>query len=191
LILKEGAFVTDLLPMTALGAAVAREATSGALTLRENDGLALASLALRRGASCPAPMGLQLPDAGGWSTTQGLSAFWTGPSQWMIEAEDRAQDDLAAELSAICEGCSISDQTDGFVCFEITSSAGAAPIVRLLEKLVNVDLAQFGAGRATRTAFEHMAIFVIRRADDKLAVMGMRSAAGSLWHAVEAAAARI
>lgn len=183
--------MTDLMPMTALGADTARYVQFGCLSLRENDGLALASLALRAGFAVPAPMGLVLPGVGDWVAHQGLAAFWTGPGQWMIEAEGRAQDDFATEMRAAAPGCLVTEQTDGFVCFEMTSNAGAMPLLRLLEKLVNVDLAVFITGRVTRTSFDHMPVFVIRRADGQLAVLGMRSAAGSLWHALETAAARV
>jgi sarcosine oxidase subunit gamma len=177
--------------MTALGATAARVATLGALTLTENADLALASLALRKGAASPTPLGLTLPQPGFWVEGSSVAAFWTGPDQWMIEAEGRAEDDFASELCAEAPDCSITEQTDGFVCFEIASDAGSAPIIRLLEKLVNINLVDFPTGRATRTSFEHMAIFVIRRAEDHVALLGMRSAADSLWHAVETAAARI
>lgn len=183
--------MTDLTPMTALGAVVAREAKLGILTVRENEGLALASLALRKGTARPALNGLVLPEPGGWSVGQGLAAFWMGPDQWMIEAEARAYEDFATELRGLAPGCSVTEQTDGFVCFEMTSSDGSMSILRLLEKLVNIDLAQFGPGRATRTVFEHMAVFVIRRAEDQIAVIGMRSAAASLWHGLETAGLRL
>jgi sarcosine oxidase subunit gamma len=177
--------------MTALGTVAPRVATFGALTVVESVDVARASLALRKGAARPTPMGLTLPEPSGWVETGGVAAFWTGPDQWMIEANGRALDDFAAELGSQAPGCSVTEQTDGFVSFEMTSNTGPAPIERLLEKLVNIDLGNFPAGRATRTAFEHMAIFVIRRAENRVAVIGMRSAAGSLWHAVSATAARI
>jgi sarcosine oxidase subunit gamma len=177
--------------MTALGATAPRVASFGQLTLAEDVDVARASLALRKGAARPTPMGLTLPEPGGWVEAGALAAYWTGPDQWMIEAKGRALDDFAAELGAQAAGCSVTEQTDGFVSFEITSNSGPAPIERLLEKLVNVDLGTFAPGRATRTGFDHMAIFVIRRAENRAAVIGMRSAAGSLWHAIATAAARI
>jgi heterotetrameric sarcosine oxidase gamma subunit len=190
-ILKECVFVTDLAAVTALGATIAREVTFGALTLRENDGLALASLALRTGAARPSPMGLDLPEPGCCCASQGLAAFWMAPGQWMIEAEGRAQEDFAKEVLPYADGCSVTEQTDGWVCFEISSAAGAVPIYNLLEKMVNIDLSAFPPGRATRTCFEHIAVFVIRRAEDRVAMIAMRSAALSLWHAVATAAARM
>lgn len=181
----------DLIPLTALGGTAPRSVTHGALTITENPGLALASLALRRGGGEPAPFGLALPGPGHWSQTGGVAAFWTGPGQWMLEAEGRAESDFAAEVAAACHGCSITEQTDAFVAFEIDSATGAAPILALMAKLVNLDTVAFAPGHATRTGFEHMSVFVIRRAERRLALLGMRSAAETLWHALETAAARL
>ncbi|RBP86319.1 sarcosine oxidase subunit gamma [Rhodobacter sp. 140A] len=182
--------MTDLTPMPALGRAAVSPLRAGALTISVNEAVALAGLALRRGAVPPAPMGLVLPGPGGWCAGQGVAAFWTGPGQWMIEAEGRAGEDFARVLKTRHPDCSVTEQTDGWVAFEIVSVAGGAPIVRLMEKLVNVDAAGFGPGCATRTGLEHMSVFVIRRAEDRLAIIGMRTLAGSLWHAIETAAMR-
>lgn len=183
--------MSDLKPISALGAAAPRLLTLGALTIRENAGLGLASLALRRDAATPAPFGLILPAAGHWAEAGSHAAFWTGPDQWMIEGQGRAEEDFAKALQAEAPDCSVTEQTDGWVAFEIASVAGGAPLVRLMEKLVNVDAAGFGPGQATRTGLEHMSVFLIRRAEDRLAILGMRGLAGSLWHAIETAAARL
>lgn len=178
----------DLAPITALGAETPRREAFGALTLAENAGLALASLALRRNAARPMPLGLDLPGPGGWAAGEGGAAFWTGPDQWIIAAEGRAEEDFAAAVKAAAPGCSVTEQTDAWVAFEITSAAGPAPIVRLLEKTVNIDPEAFGPGSAQRTGLEHLSVFVIRPAEERLTVLGMRSAAGTLWHALETAA---
>ncbi|TIO24089.1 sarcosine oxidase subunit gamma [Mesorhizobium sp.] len=183
--------MTDLTPITALGAVASRSASFGALELRENAGLALASLALRRGSVEPTPFGLTLPGPGRWVAGQGVAALWTGPDQWMIEAEGRAELDFAAELKQVAPGCSVTEQTDGWVAIEIVSRAGAGPLEAMMSKLVNIDLADFGPGRATRTGLEHMSCFVIRRSDAHVAVLGARSSAGSLWHALATAAKRL
>ena len=183
--------MTDLTPITALGDTLARTRSLGALQITENADLALASLALRRGAAQPVPMGLSLPGPGLWHAGNGIAAFWTGPGQWMIEAPGRAAEDFAAMVKQAAPGASVTEQTDAFVAFEIVSSAGAGPILSLMTKLVNLDAAAFGPGSATRTGLDHMSVFVIRRAGDRLAVIGMRSAAGSIWHALETAAARL
>jgi heterotetrameric sarcosine oxidase gamma subunit len=183
--------VPDLEPTTALGSDTARILRHGALTVEENTGLALASLALRRDGVEPAPFGLALPGPGGWTAEGDVSALWTGPGQWLVEGHGRAETDFAADVAAACPGSSVTEQTDGFVAFEVRSSAGEAPILSLMAKLVNLDSARFGPGAASRTGLEHMSVFAIRRAEGHLAVLGMRSAAGTLWHVLETAVARL
>ncbi|MFN3527187.1 MAG: sarcosine oxidase subunit gamma, partial [Paracoccus sp. (in: a-proteobacteria)] len=95
---------------------------------------------------------------------------------------------VTALLAARVQNGRITEQTDAFVCIDIT---GPAPsLLALMERLVNLNPQRFAPGSATRTGLHHMAVFVIRRAEDQLAVMGMRSAAGSLWHALAVAAER-
>lgn len=180
--------MTDLTPICALGQVAPHSRRIGTLTLTENAGLGLASLALRRDAAAP-ELGFALPGPGGYSEGAGIAAFWTGPDQWMVEFPDRAADDVAADLATRAPGCSITEQTDGFTAFEIE---GPAPdLIRLVQKLVNIDTHRFGPGSATRTGFHHMSVFVIRRAENRLAIMGMRSAAGTVWHALVEAAERL
>lgn len=183
--------MTDLIPTTALGGITAREASFGALTVSENSGLGLVSLALGRGQVAPTPFGMDLPEASCAVQCGDHAAFWTGRGQWMIELPGRATDDMAAAVRAEAPGCVVTEQTDGFVAFEIASSAGGAPITALLEKLVNIDSQQLVAGRVVRTGMDHMTVFVIRRSVDRVAVLGMRSFAGALWHALETAAKRL
>lgn len=180
----------DLKPTTALGGQTPKKAHHGALRIEENAMLALASLALRRGACEPSPFGLTLPGPGKWSRNEEVSALWTGQGQWLIEAVDRAETDFSAELATLCPASSVTEQTDGFVAFEIESDRGEAPIAALMRKLVNLDPLTFGEGSATRTGMEHMSVFVIRRAPERLAIIGMRSAAQTLWHVIETAARR-
>lgn len=200
--------MADLIPITALGGSTAKALRIGALELRENPDLALASLALRRDIAPPEPFGLRLPGPGRACGNAQIGAFWAGPGQWMIEAPGRAEADFAAALAAQCPGCSITEQTDGFVAFEITAVADGGGLAadhiaqtaadaaerrlidNLLSKLVNIDLGSFGPGAATRTGFEHMSVFVIRRNAGHVAVLAMRSVAASVWHRLCEAAAR-
>jgi Sarcosine oxidase gamma subunit len=183
--------VTDLTAITALGGTMARTEIFGALTISENAGLGLASLSLRNGQDAPQPFGMALPGVGKAVSMAEYAAFWTGRGQWMIEATGKAEMDFAAMLKAEVPECSVTEQTDGFTAFEIASSQGAGPIEALMNKLVNIDPKTFGPGQATRTGLEHMTVFLIRRAEDRLAVIGMRTLAGSLWHALAVAARRL
>ncbi|WP_095204658.1 sarcosine oxidase subunit gamma [Mesorhizobium carmichaelinearum] len=183
--------MTDLNAFTALAAAQPRRAAFAALDIRETPELALASLARRRGSTKPAPFALHLPEPGRWVAGQGVAAFWVSPDQWMIEAEGRAEENFAADLKQASPDCTVTEQTDGWTVFEIVSRSGAAPIEALLSKLVNIDVANFGPGSATRTGLEDISCFVIRRSKTHVAVLGARSFAGSLWHALETAAQRV
>ncbi|HWK66339.1 MAG TPA: sarcosine oxidase subunit gamma [Rhizobiaceae bacterium] len=183
--------MADLDAFTALGADSARTLLRGTLTIEENPGLALASLALRRGAVRPTPFDLALPAPGRWTGAGPVCAFWIAPDQWMIGADGQAESDFAAELATRCPGCSVTEQTDGFVAYEIRSSSGDASIIALLAKLVNIDPVELQAGRALRTGLEHQSVYIIRRAADHLAILGMRSFAEALWHALETARSRI
>ncbi len=178
----------DLVPAFALGGTAPRQDTHGSLTLSENTGLALASLALRKGQAAPRPFGLHLPEPGRAMSSDGTGAFWTGRGQWMIEAEGRAGEDFAAAVLAEAPGCSVTEQTDGFAAIDIASAAGAAPLEALLIRLANLDIAAFGPGACTRTGLDHMSVFVLRRSETQLCFLGLRSLAGSLWHALSKAA---
>lgn len=182
--------MTDLYPVTALGGRAPRAARFGALTLSENSDLALASLALPSGQSAPMPFGLALPEVACAVAAGSYGAFWTGRDQWMIEAEGLAETDFAAALQAQAPGCAVTEQTDGFAAIEIAASA-AAPLEALLSKLVNLDPKTLGPGSCTRTGLEHMSVFLVRRSETRLAVIGMRSLAGALWHALSLAAHRL
>lgn len=178
--------MTDLTPICALGDTTPRTRRIGALTLTEDAGLGLASLASRRDA--PAP-DLALPGPGAWAAMGDLAAFWTGPDQWMVEYPGGADRCVAGDLARRAPGWSVTEQTDGFVCIQITGTAPA--LTALLEKLVNLDPRRCGPGTATRTGFHHLSVFVIRRAEDRLAIMGPRSAAETIWHGLERAAEQL
>jgi sarcosine oxidase subunit gamma len=179
--------VTDLTPITALGQAAPEIARFGDLELRENTGLGLASLAMRRGASQPAPFGLTLPQPGGCISSETAMAVWIGPQQWMLAFEGRAEADIVPEVQSQAPDCSVTEQTDGWVAFDISGP----DLTALLERLVNVDLSAFGPGSATRTVIDHMGVYLIHGAPGQARIMGMRSSAHSLWHALSTAAARL
>ncbi|NVO28927.1 sarcosine oxidase subunit gamma [Donghicola sp. C2-DW-16] len=183
--------MTDLIPLTALGAVDARTARFGALTLAEDDSLGLASLTLRKGQAVPTPFGLTLPEVGGVTTSGPYGAFWTGAGQWMITGAGQGTGDFAARVRAEAPDSSITEQTDGFAAIRITSAAGPDLIPALMAKLVNLPPAAYASGRATRTGLEHMTVFVLRPSDTQITVIGMRSYAASMWHAISVAAARL
>jgi heterotetrameric sarcosine oxidase gamma subunit len=169
--------VPDLTPLSAFGLTAPRAVVHGPLSLNEVSGLALASLAITRGDKAPRLLDLSLPDVGGLVQQGDMFAFWTGPDQWML-AYPEAGDFLASD------NCAVTDQTDGWVILDLCAPDGTA-LERVLEKLVNLDLRVFPAGQARRTGLAHLSVFVLRRDVASVRILGPRSAAGTLWHAVE------
>lgn len=173
--------MTDLSPLCALGAATPRRLDLGFARLEECPDVALASLAYASGF---APVGL--PGAGHWAALDGCTALWTGPDQWMVEGPGQAETDFAASLAARMPGARVTEQTDGWVLLTLTGA-----VARVLERTVNLGPEALAPGRGTRSAIEHMAVLLIRRDADTLAIWGMRSAADSLWHALETVLRRL
>lgn len=183
--------MTDLTPLTALGTTTPWSQTMGRLCLSETPELALASLALSRDTPPPTPFGMLLPGAGQCVFSEPYGAFWMGPNQWMVEGHKHAHKDFAAELKTEAPGTYVTEQTDAWCAFDIIAQSEQNRLPQLMQKLVNLDAHAFVTGCATRTGLEHMNVFLIRRADTHLTVIGMRSLAGSLKHAICTAAQRL
>lgn len=176
---------------TPLGGEAPRSKTYGAVTIIERTDIAIASLTRRRGATDEeaSVMGLLLPAPGELTSAGGLTAFWSAPDQWMILKEGGPDFNFASEVKAAAPNASVTEQTDGFVVIDLISNDAAAPLQKLLEKLVNLDPERLAPGCATRTLLEHLSVFLVRHSQTRLTVFAMRSAAQSLWHALTAAAA--
>ncbi len=182
----------DLAPLTALGGGAPRVDTIGALTITERPDVALASVAVRRGrddAFAEAArdlIGAPWPEAAMSSGSGPVRAFWTAPGQWMVEAPFATHEDIAARLKArLVEAASVTEQTDGWVVLDVSG-----PTVNgLFARLCPLDLEVLPNGATNRTLLHHMGCFVLVRAAGTLVtVLGPRSSAGSLHHALTEAA---
>lgn len=176
--------------LTPLGHDAALIETIGAITIIENTGIALASLASRMGreaevAALAQTVGIPLPGPGRAEAAGTYAAIWIGPQQWMIEATFVTHEDITAILKPIfTETASITEQTDAWARFDLTSS----DLPALFERLCNYDLRKAWVGDATRTVIDHLGCYVIRRAQTEVSILGPRSSAHSLHHAITTAA---
>lgn len=174
-----------LAPLTALGHPDPTVMTVGPVTIAERTDVALASLAARRGragdvAAAARTIGLPLPGPGRHAAGPVWSAFWLGPEQWMVEAGFETHEDIVAALRPLCgDSASITEQTDAWVRYDLTGTDLAA----VFERLCALDVRSMQPGDATRTVIEHLGTYVIRGTDG-MTVLGPRSAARSLHHAV-------
>ncbi len=175
--------------LTAFGQAVPLDERIGPIRITERMDMALASVAIRRGretemAAQAARAGIPLPGPGQAAENAPWGAFWVSPDMWMVEAPYDTHEDVAAHVKPVFgEAASVTEQTDAWARFEVQG-----PLKPLFERLCNVDIDQFAPGSATRTVMEHLGVYMLRRAQDHMTVMGPRSSAGSLHHALVTAA---
>lgn len=177
----------DLTPITGLGGSAPRVDSHGGVTLTENPGLALASVAARRGHedACRAHLRAVIGDVPGPGRTQlhdPEAGFWMEPNQWMVGAPFATHEDLAAQLKArFGDSASITEQTDAWACFDLRGDGVEA----VMELLCNIDMRAMVTGDAQRTSIHHLSSFVLRRdPSDWLRILGPRASAGSLHHAL-------
>jgi sarcosine oxidase subunit gamma len=176
--------------LTPLGAEVAAVEQIGPVTIAEKTDVALASLASRLGREAEVALvakaaGLPLPGAGRVENGSVYNAFWLGPEQWMVEAPFASHEDIVAILKPMFgETASLTEQTDAWVRFDLS----AEDLPKLFERLCNFDLHQAGVGAATRTVIDHLGCYVVRRSQALVSVIGPRSSAQSLHHALVTAA---
>lgn len=179
--------------LCATGGGTPRRAAHGDVTIAEEPGLAIASIAQRPdGEAALADLALALTEAPpppprrSSGSPAGVRLIWTGPRQWFALAPFDTHEDLAADLaSRLGAAASVTEQTDGWVCVSLEGAGTTA----LLERLCPLDLGRMEAGMVDRTAIEHMGCFVICEAPGRsYRVLGARSSALSLWHALETVA---
>lgn len=182
----------NLKPLTPLGGNTAKIDKFDGLVISECPNWAMASVATRRGraqdlaSAAKKYLGADLPDVASSAGAGDLTAFWTGPDQWMIEAPHASHEDLAAQVkTAVGDAASVTEQTDGWCRFDLEG----ARCHDVLERLCNADSRAMEDGQVTRTRLEHLGCFLICRAKDlHFSVIGPRSSAGSIHHALTVAA---
>ena len=186
MIQKGSGCVHNLNPMSPLGNRELISKEVGPYTVSEVTAYSLASYSLRKGSENDAKkkleqfIGSSLPDVMN-SNFGDISSFWIGPSQWLIEAPIEIHEDLARELSEVSVGkASITEQTDAWCRFDLKGSELAKP----LSLLCNVDVPSFKGGEVTRCQMDHLGCFLICRDIKNITILGPRSAAESLYHAI-------
>lgn len=179
-----------LKPLCPLGASAPQTATVGPVTLTEVTDVAMASLSSRMGreaevAQAAEAAGIALAAPGRWADRAPFASFWLSADSWMIEAPFASHEDIRAALVPLFgTAASITEQTDAWARFDVAG----ADLPAMFERLCNVDLRAAPEGLATRTVIEHLGCYLVRRTADRLSVIGPRSSAASMWHALETAA---
>lgn len=173
-------------PMTALGGTAPVVETTGTAILTEVTNLALASVSTRLGEDeickerLAAFLGREIPEVEELVIHEPLSAFWMGPGQWMVVAPHETHENIASTLKeTLGASASVTEQNDAWGIFDLEGD-----IAKIMELLCPIDMRDFPAGSARRTTIDHMGCFVVRRDKQHLQILGPRSSAGSLHHAI-------
>ena len=188
--------MASLTPTTALGGTIPFDETIGGNRIREVGDATMASLAMLKGQGAafkkaaasrlgelPAPGHAVDHAAGHGGGANHTSSIWMGPDQYLVEGIDAAT--LAATFGA---SAAITDQSDAWARFDVTGG----DVVAMLERLSGADTRRMQAGSATRTAIHHMhCVIVCRAGGTDFTILGPRSSAASLHHALAAAAASL
>lgn len=179
----------DLVAITALGGSEPRIDTVADVTCTEVPGVALASVAARMGQEKKAGdhlaklIGCAAPGVSGFAGDP-ITAFWTGPDQWMVEAPFESHEELAHQVKdSVGDTASVSEQTDAWTRFDLSGDNVQA----VLELLCALDARQMAEGDVARSSIHHLGCFVLCRAPGHYSLYGPRSSAGSLHHAIVAA----
>ncbi len=184
--------MASLTPTTALGDTIPFDETIGGNRIREVSDAVMASLAMLKGkgAAFKKAAASQLGDmpapghaAGNAGGDKHASTVWMGPDQYLVEGIDAVT--LAAAFGT---SAAVTDQSDAWVRFDVTGGN----VVAMLERLSGADTRRMRAGSATRTAIHHMhCVIVCRAGGTDFTILGPRSSAASLHHALVAAAASL
>lgn len=181
----------DLKSITALGGTEPRVDTFDHVTITENDGLALASVAARMGheKACAAVLKKLLgavPAVGKAVLHDPEAGFWMGPDQWMIGAPRDTYPVLADHLKGLLgNAASVTEQSGAWACFDVVGPA----MMDICERLCAVPIRTMVAGDAQRTVIHHLGCFVLKRAaEDHIRILGPRASAENLHHALITAA---
>jgi sarcosine oxidase subunit gamma len=186
---RESVNVHDLAPITAFGLAEPTVFVTQSCQLKERPDIALASVAARLGVekACQSVitdlLGTDAPEPAAWLASDIYSAFWMGLYQWMFSADFSDVEDIAARLkTSFGETASITEQTDGWVAFDLTGEVEA-----VLELVCNVDMRTRSAGYASRVSIHHTGCFLLIEASNHVRVYAPRASAGSVFHGISQA----
>lgn len=175
----------DLAPLHPLGGHSPQIDVYDSVTLTENADYAYTSIAALKGQNtrlnkiAETVIGVALPLPGQMTNHNDISAIWSGPDQWMIEAPISSHETMAEDLSIkLAVTAALTEQNDSFVRFDLTGDL----CVDILERLCPVNSRQMPYNSATRTAIEHITCFVLHRSSGFFSILGARSSAKSLHH---------
>jgi methylglutamate dehydrogenase subunit D len=129
------------------------------LSIQQREGLAMATIMLRRGADASAvgaALGVAAPDRPGCAGDAALTLVATGPDTWLAIADPAPVDWIHALRERLDGVASVSDQSGGYAVLRIAGPDAR----RILQRGLPIDLhpSRFGPGSAAVTVSGHIGI---------------------------------
>ncbi len=151
-------------------------------------------MAEKTAATLKSIVGLRLPMRPERVANPHAAIVWSGPDQWLIMSDEDDAHYMIAGLTAALDGqAACCEQTDARVILRLAGPAAR----RTLMKLVGIDVhaRAFPAHAVAMTPLAHIPCHLWRLDDAAGApvyeIAGPQSMAGSLWHAIVAAASEL
>lgn len=175
--------MSDLRPRSALDGV---DDVIGTIRLREVTNISLVSVAARRNSQdrCHAWLRMTfgaVPGPNGSESSVAGTALWMGPDQWMLSRQIGPDFDYAGNIKTeLDEAASVTEQTGSWVTIEVTGDR----LADAFERLCAIPIRTMQPGEARRTQIHHQSCFVVLESKSAARILGARSSARSLWHAL-------
>lgn len=160
----------------------------GGNQIRERNDLSLVSIAIPKGGDTALETGLQsafgvsMPSPVVSSSSGDMRVIKTAPDQLMLLFTSDAADAEKEIHRKISGSGYVTNQTDGWIIFEITGPDTLAALERLCP--LNLHHDRFAVGAFARTVMEHMGAMIIRTGEAEFLLLSASSSAKSFYEAI-------
>jgi heterotetrameric sarcosine oxidase gamma subunit len=143
--------------------------STGGVTIRERDGLGIATILARKGQAGALAerlqdrLGITLPQGATHSTAPGLRIAGTGPGAWIATHESAGNSFAASLAEMIGDLASVSDQSDGYAVVELSGYRVGEVLCRLVP--IDVHPRVFKVGDVATTLSGHINVILWRLED--------------------------
>ena len=181
----------DLTPRRALPEPAGNQRPGGGVTVRELQGLGIATMLARKGQTkflrerIRSHFLVELPHRPVCAAADGVRFIGTGSGSWLV-MKDGGSDAFGAALRQVTTPlASVSDQSGGYAAFRIGGPNAREALAKGFT--IDLDAVAFAKGDAATTIVSHIGATIWRDGDDPqgrsvFGVVVFRSLARSFWH---------
>lgn len=111
------------------------------------------------------------------------------PNQLFLISDELANDPISQIKPPVQEAAYLTDQSDAWVMIRVVGIKARTVLERICP--INLQPDVFKPGFITRTMMEHMGVIIWREDENSYVLMGIRSSAHALLHAVEVSVSHV